>query len=114
MAFDSIFPLLNLAKLPNLARRPAEKLRDKALEIIEEWWVGCSEEDKKNLAPSMGSMIECSETEGWPLRDVASLVLSEIWALEANAPYGTFFSPLLLPLIFLSTPLFFFIDISKG
>lgn len=101
MKFDSIFPLLNLAKLPNLARRPAEKLRDEALRMIEEWYTNCSNEDKKNLAPSMAGMIENAESEGWPLRDVASLVLSEIWALEANAPYGRSLPPffLTLPLI---------------
>lgn len=88
MAFDTAFPLLNLAKLPNLARRPAEQAREKALDMIEEWWTSCSDEDKQQVSPSVKGMIGCWEKEGWPMRDLASLMLSEIWALEANAPYG--------------------------
>lgn len=90
MAFDAAFPLLNLAALPAIARRPAEKARDEALRIIEEWWVDISDEDRQQLAPSMLGMVEASEAEGWPLRDIAAFFLSEIWALEANAPYGEF------------------------
>lgn len=88
MAFDAIFPLLNLSTLPAIARRPAEKSRDEALRMITEWWSTCSDEDRKSIAPSMLGMVECSESEGWPEKDLASLFLSEIWALEANAPYG--------------------------
>jgi hypothetical protein len=36
----------------------------------------------------MLGMVEVAEGEGWSLRDVASFFLQEIWALEANAPYG--------------------------
>lgn len=47
-----------------------------------------SDEDKKKIAPSMMGMVDCANGEGWPIRDVVGLFLSEIWALEANAPFG--------------------------
>ncbi|KAI9632941.1 cytochrome P450 [Dioszegia hungarica] len=88
MAFDEAFPLLYLAGLPKIARRSAEKIREDALRMIEEWWVDISFEDRKEIAPAMLGMVEVAEGEGWSLRDVASFFLQEIWALEANAPYA--------------------------
>jgi cholesterol 7alpha-monooxygenase len=88
MAFDEAFPLLYLAGLPKMARRSAERVREDALRMIEEWWIDLSDEDRKEIAPAMLGMVEVAEGEGWSLRDVASFFLQEIWALEANAPYG--------------------------
>jgi hypothetical protein len=71
-----------------MARRSAERVREDALRMIEEWWIDLSDEDRKEIAPAMLGMVEVAEGEGWSLRDVASFFLQEIWALEANAPYG--------------------------
>jgi hypothetical protein len=38
------------------------------------------------------AMVEVAEAEAWPKRDVAALLLGDLWALEANAPNGEGFT----------------------
>ena len=58
------------------------------LRLIERWWQTTTKEERSGLAPPMLTMLDCAESEGWTWEDRASLILAELWALEANAPYG--------------------------
>jgi hypothetical protein len=53
-----------------------------------EWWKTTTEEDQKGLAPQIMITWDTKESEGWTDRDFMALLLAELWALEANAPYG--------------------------
>ncbi|RSH90846.1 hypothetical protein EHS25_010022 [Saitozyma podzolica] len=88
VAFDQAFPLLNLGKLPSFAKKPAEKARETMLSLVEEWWDSVTSEERETLAPALMAMVEVAEAEAWPKRDVAALLLGDLWALEANAPNG--------------------------
>lgn len=58
------------------------------LSLIEEWWDSVTTEDRETLAPALMAMVDVAEAEAWPKRDVAALLLGDLWALEANAPNG--------------------------
>ena len=88
LAFDKGVPFLTLTSLPTVFRSPAIGAREKLLTQIGEWWATVTPEDRKLFAPSLTAMIEVSSAEGLSQRDWASLMITELWALEANAPYG--------------------------
>lgn len=88
LAFDQFFPLLTLKELPVLARKPAVAAREQLLDLLVEWWKTTTEEDQKGLAPQIMITWDTKESEGWTDRDFMALLLAELWALEANAPYG--------------------------
>jgi hypothetical protein len=58
------------------------------LSLVEEWWDSVTSEERETLAPALMAMVEVAEAEAWPKRDVAALLLGDLWALEANAPNG--------------------------
>ena len=89
IAFDKIFPLLNQTKVPLFLRTAAAGSREKLLADIGVWLTTISDDDKAIISPSNLAMLGVAETEQWTSRDMTALMLAELWALEANAPYGS-------------------------
>ena len=68
----------------------ARKTVDNMHELLLEWWNDIRGDPKirEVLAPSLACMLDLGEQEGWSDGCMMSVALAELWALEANAPYG--------------------------
>lgn len=90
LKFDAAIPLLSLDALPSFLKGPALTPRAELAKLIVAWYSATSPAERESMAPSITGMRECAEADGWSEQDWATLVLSSLWALEANAPYGEF------------------------
>lgn len=57
---------------------------------MSDWWRRTKDDPKarESLAPSLLGMLDTGEEEGWKDDDLLACAVPELWALEANAPYG--------------------------
>jgi hypothetical protein len=88
-AFDRFFPLLNLEQLPSIARRPAENAMFKLRDRLGAWYTQQGKSAYKQMAPAMQCMVDVGGDREWTEGYIGGLILSELWALEANAPFST-------------------------
>ena len=88
LAFDQVVPILALGSLPNILRRPAIRQRENLKDRVEDWLATVTHEDLETMFVGERDTLETAKSEGWSVRDRVALVLGELWALEANAPYA--------------------------
>ena len=55
---------------------------------MEEWYRHATKNDLDNMSAACKVMMDIHADEGWSERDAVTLLLAELWALSANAPYG--------------------------
>ena len=88
LAFDDAVPVLALGSLPNILRRSAVSKRETLKDCVENWLATITHEDLEMMFSGERNNLETAKSEGWAVRDRVGLVLGELWALEANAPYA--------------------------
>lgn len=88
LAFDKVFPLLNLESMPSIAMKAARQSRDDMIQSLTAWWSTTTDDDRRLMNPSITVQWEIVVAQAWGVENFATCLLAEFWALEANAPFG--------------------------
>lgn len=58
------------------------------MKLIVEWYATTTPADQAEMAPNIMAMRDSVDVAGWSEWDWGTLLLADLWALEANAPFG--------------------------
>jgi hypothetical protein len=81
--FDKGFPVLSLS-LPSFMTRGPQQAREDMIALISDWWAKDGVKAMGDVPAITREMMEICDVEGFNLYDRGSLLLGELWALEAK------------------------------
>jgi cytochrome P450 len=94
LAFDKTFPLLAAGFMPDFVTYSGRKLRSQLTDVIQQWleerWNAEQGERDESACELVKKMVDDSRAAGYNDRDVAALLLTDLWALQANSTWACF------------------------
>nr|VWO96721.1 Putative lanosterol 14-alpha-demethylase (EC [Ganoderma boninense] len=85
--FDGSFPMLS-AGLPKFILRKPLKAWDDVIDVVEEYLVE-NEDHLEDLGPFVQVAID-GRRDNWTSRDIATVLAVQLWAIEANVMWATY------------------------
>ncbi|KDR67461.1 hypothetical protein GALMADRAFT_258407 [Galerina marginata CBS 339.88] len=94
LAFDNAFPLLAAGFMPDFVTSTGRKVRSQLTDVIQQWlkehWDAEKGERDESASDLVKRMVDDSRAAGYSDRDVAGVLLTDLWALQANSTWACF------------------------